>query len=229
VFQIMQIWFFFNPGVGGDGVANLFERSNNVVSFDATTNDPIDYWRVHRFVDSSPKFYAPIPDVNGCFRACQYFNQSSNKLNPGYVQCVLTSQNCIVTSHDVQLQALNNSDCRDIFCKNQIKVLLTLDNDNKAKINASTKNLLPVLSKSVYPKVDFSMFDIVLDVDRIQTNWQYVKKISQDIGFELNYQTYFEYQDILRGNKTFLTNNFQIEEYTSCIQNNNITYKLVDI
>jgi len=225
----MQIWFFFNPGVGGDGVANLFERSTNVVSFDATTENPIDYWRVHRFVDGSPKFYAPTPDVNGCFRTGQSFNQSSNKLNHGYAQCVLTDQNCVVTSHDVQLQSLDKSDCYDIFCKNQIKVLLTLDDTHRVRVNASIKNLLPVLSKSVYPAVNTGMFDLVLDVDRIQSDWNYVKKISQDIGVELTHQTYLEYQDILKGNKTFLTNNFQIEEYVSCVQNDTITYKLIDI
>jgi len=223
----MQIWFFFNAGIGGDGVANLFEQSSNVTSFDATAEDPIDYWRVHRFVDRSPKFYAPTPDANECFRRGKRFDQSQNTLHPGYAYCVATDQNCVVTSHDVQLTDLLTSDLKDVFCKNQIKVLLTIDDYRKANINAAIKNLIPTV-KFNNTTADHKNFDFVLDVDCIQSNWQYVEKFSQDIGIKLDYQAYLEYQDILKGNKTFLTNNFQVEEYVSCMQNESITYKLVN-
>ena len=163
----MQIWFFFIPGVGGDGVANLFEQSSDVISFDATVEDPIDYWRVHRFVDSSPKFYAPTPDANECFRSRKRFDQNQNTLHPGYAHCVSTDQHCIVTSHDVQLTDLHASDLKDVFCKNQIKVLLTIDDYRKADINAAIKNLSPTVKVS-NATVDHKNFDFVLDVNRIQ-------------------------------------------------------------
>ena len=224
----MQIWFFFNPGTGGDGVANLFEQSSDIVSFDATAEDPVDYWRVHRFVDGSPKFYAPTPDANECFRSGKRFEQIQNTLHPGYARCVASDQNCIVASHDVHLTNLLASDLQDVFCKNQIKVLLTTSDHHKANINAAIKNLRPTVKFNSAPEIDCKIFDFVLDVDRIQTDWQYVKKFSQDTGIKLDYQSYLEYQDILIGNKTFLANNFQIEEYVSCIQNESVTYKLVN-
>ena len=162
----MQIWFFFDAGTGGDGIANLFERSSNVTSIDGLIN----YWRVHRIVDKKIKFYAANPDVNGCFRSVEHFDNKKNQLDPGYVSCVTTNKNCIITSHDVTLTALYNSDCQDIFCKDQIKVLLTLTDQNKSKINAAIKNLCAELNGSVtFNTVDHSMFDIVLDVDKIQT------------------------------------------------------------
>jgi hypothetical protein len=225
----MQIWFFFNAGAGGDGVANLFEQSNNVVSFDATAEDPIDYWRVHRFVNGSPKFYAPIPDVNHCFRSGQHFDQTKNQLAPGYKNCISTKQTCIVTSHDVTLKALSKSDCQNIFCKDQIKVLLTLDNRAQVNLNSATKNLLPNLIDAQSPTVDQTLFDFVLDVEKINSDWQYVYNFSLKAGIDLDYQKYAEYQDILKGNKTYLKNNFQVEEYVSCIANKQITYTLINV
>jgi hypothetical protein len=222
----MQIWFFFDAGTGGDGIANLFERSSNVTSIDGLIN----YWRVHRIVDKKIKFYAANPDVNGCFRSVEHFDNKKNQLDPGYVSCVTTNKNCIITSHDVTLTALYNSDCQDIFCKDQIKVLLTLTDQNKSKINAAIKNLCAELNESVtFNTVDHSMFDIVLDVDKIQTDWQYVYDFSQSVGLDLDFQDYLEYQDLLKGNKTYMVNNFQVEEYESTICQNNITYRLIDV
>lgn len=220
----MQIWFFFDAGTGGDGVANLFERSSNVTSIDG----PINYWRVHRIVDKKIKFYAVNPDINGCFRQEKHFDKEKNQLDPRYVSCVNANKNCIITSHDVRLTALYKSDCQDIFCKDQIKVLLTLSDQTKSKINASIKNLCAELYQSASRKtVDHSMFDIVLDVDKIQTDWQYVCNFTQLVGLDLEFQQYLEYQDLLKGNKTYMVNNFQVEEYESTINQDNVTYRLI--
>jgi hypothetical protein len=222
----MQIWFFFDAGTGGDGIANLFERSSNVTSI----NGLINYWRVHRIVDKKIKFYAVNPDVNGCFRSVEPFDKEKNQLDPGYVSCVTTNKNCIITSHDVTLTALYNSDCQDIFCKDQIKVLLTLADQNKSKINAAIKNLCAELDQSATNNsVDHSVFDIVLDIDKIQSDWQYVYNFSQSVGLDLDFQKYLEYQDLLNGNKTYMVNNFQVEEYESTVNQNNITYRLIDV
>lgn len=222
----MQIWFFFDAGTGGDGVANLFEKSSNVTSIDG----PINYWRVHRIVDKKIKFYAVNPDVNGCFRSVEHFDKEKNQLDPGYVSCLNANKNCIITSHDVRLTALYNSDCQDIFCKDQIKVLLTSADQSKSKINAAIKNLCAKLNESVtFNTVDHSMFDIVLDIDKIQTEWQYVHDFSQSVGLDLDFHQFVEYQDLLKGNKTYMVNNFQVEEYESTMHQDNITYRLINI
>ena len=46
----MQVWLFFEPGTGGDGLANLLERSSGSVPIDGETG----FWRVHRIVDGIP-------------------------------------------------------------------------------------------------------------------------------------------------------------------------------
>lgn len=221
----MQIWFFFEAGTGGDGVTNLIERASNFVAYDGET----DWWRIHRIVNSSPKFYAPTPDVQGCFRSNQAFGLQRNQLNTGYKNCVLASQNCVVASHDVTLQYLDSSDCQDVFRQDQIKVLL-VNNNSQTSINATIKNLMPVLPSKVEPlAIDQSKFDFVLDVEKIQADWNYVNDFCQTVGADLDQEQHCQYQDILTGSKTYMTNNFNVEEYTSVITNNTITYKLVNV
>ncbi len=222
--KIMQVWFFFNPGAGGDGIANLIERSNNFVPYDGET----DWWRIHRLVNNTPKFYAPTPDVNGCFRSNHRFDLNTNQLNTDYQNCILQNQNCVVASHDTSLTALDASDCRDIFCRDQVKVLL-LAEPNKSAIDFATKNLvtrLPNAAKETH--LDKSKFDFVIDVNRFQTDWQYVYNFCQDVGAELDAEQYHQYQDILQGSKTYMTNNYCVEEYISQIVDRSMTYTLVN-
>lgn len=221
----MQIWLFFQAGAGGDGVANLFERSNNVVPIDGETG----YWRIHRTVDRNVKFYAPTIDSIGCFRNNQHFDQNSNKLVAGYLDIVNQNLNCVVTSHDTALDLLENSDCQEIMCKNQIKILLVSNNSKIDTVNSATKNLLPTVGSYVDPVLYPEKFDYVLDVDLVKSDWTYVDNFCKNIGIELPHCEYLQYCDLLLGNKTFMTNNFNVEEWESTINKTHITYKLVDI
>ena len=222
---IMQIWFFFDPGAGGDGIANLIERSGNFTPYDGET----DWWRVHRIVDNKTKFYAPTPDAQGCFRKNRRFDFQTNQLNKGYHDCILQNQNCVVASHDTSLKALDASDCREIFCRDQVKVLL-LNDTKKSSIDFAVKNLSASLPTDIKKQnLDTTKFDYVLEVDRFQTDWQYVHKFCQEVGADLNIEQYYQYQDILQGRKTYMTNNFCVEEYSSHIVGQSITYTLVNI
>jgi hypothetical protein len=78
----MQIWIYFDPGSGGDGFANLLERSRTITPFDQNDRP----WRIDRFVDNCPKFWAPTVDTNGCFRTGRPFNTKDNKLNQNYIE-----------------------------------------------------------------------------------------------------------------------------------------------
>lgn len=221
----MQIWLFFQAGVGGDGIANLLERSNNVVPIDGEA----EYWRIHRIVDGSVKFYAPTVDNIGCFRHNQPFDQSTNQLSIGYLDIVSQNLNCIVTSHDTTLDLLANSHCKDILLKNQIKILLVSDKCQTVHIKAATKNLLPTLFSAVNSVYCSENFDYVLDVDRIQGDWKYLDNFCNEIGIDLPHAEYMQYCDLLTGNRTFMNNNFDIEEWISTIDGTHITYKLVNI
>jgi hypothetical protein len=221
----MQIWLFFQAGAGGDGVANLLERSKNVTPLDGETG----YWRIHRIVDGSVKFYAPTIDKFGCFRHSQVFDQSVNELDSRYVDIVNQNFNCVVTSHDVSLDLLVNSDCQDILCKNQIKLLLTSNTTDTDAIKSATKNLLPTIYTHVITDYCPDQFDYVLDVDLVKNDWNYVNRFCKDIGLELDYNEYVQYCDLLKGNKTFMTNNFNVEEWVSTVDQKNITYELVNI
>jgi hypothetical protein len=223
----MQVWLFFQPGTGGDGIANLFERSNNVTPIDGVT----DYWRIHRVVDNDIKFYAPNVDEFGCFRDNQSFKNTNNRLRKEYVDIVNQNSNCIITSHDTTLEWLFASDCLDILLKNQIKLLLTSTRDPWLNaITATTKNLLPTLpTKGMPTSVIYSeKFDYVLDVDLFKTNWDYVKHFCKEVNLDLCKSKYLHYCNLLSCNKTYLKDQFDIEQWESTINKTNITYKLID-
>jgi hypothetical protein len=220
----MQIWLFFQAGAGGDGVANLLERSKNVTPLDGETG----YWRIHRIVDGSVKFYAPTIDKFDCFRHNKAFDQSINQLDNRYVDIVNQDFNCVITSHDVSLNLLVNSDCQNILCKNQIKVLLTSNNTDIDAFKGATKNLLPTVCSQT--SIDYcpEQFDYVLDVDLVKTDWNYVDRFCKDIGLELDHREYLQYCDLLKGSRTFMANNFNVEEWVSTVNGTHITYKLVN-
>jgi hypothetical protein len=221
----MQIWLFFQPGTGGDGIANLFERSNNVTPIDNVT----DYWRIHRIVNNDIKFYAPTIDNLDCFRHNQSFKENTNKLKEEYINIVAQNRNCVVTSHDVSLELLFSSDRQDIFLKDQIKVLLTSECSTTAITKFVTKNLLPELPQTVAtPILHYEKFDYVLDVNLVKSNWEYVKTFCSSIGLDLQKDEYLQYCDLLAGNKTYMTGNFGIEEWRSNITGTHITYDLIN-
>ena len=221
----MQIWLFFQPGTGGDGIANLFERSNNVTPIDNVT----DYWRIHRIVNNDIKFYAPTIDNLDCFRHNQSFKENTNKLKEEYINIVAQNRNCVVTSHDVSLELLFSSDRQDIFLKDQIKVLLTSECSTTAITKFVTKNLLPELPQTVAtPILHYEKFDYVLDVNLVKSNWEYVKTFCSSIGLDLQKDEYLQYCDLLAGNKTYMTGNFGIEEWRSNITGTRITYDLIN-
>lgn len=221
----MQLWIYFQAGAGGDGVANLFERSDNVTPIDGV----VDYWRIHRIVDGSVKFYAPTIDIHGCFRFNQPFKTSNNRLTDGYIDIVNQNFNCVVTSHDINLDLLLASDQQDILLKDQIKVLLTSKNHQDDAIKATVKNLSPVVKIIKKPFFHVEKFDYVLDVDQIRSDWNYVTDFCKAVGLDLKKYQYLQYLDLLKGNKTFMTNNFNVEEWTSKIDNDRVEYTLINI
>ena len=227
IYSNMQIWLFFQPGVGGDGIANLLERSTNITTIDGIS----DHWRIHRIVDNDIKFYAPSLDEIECFRYKQSFKNTNNKLKKEYVDIINQNSNCVITSHDTTLELLSTSDCLDILLKNQIKVLLTSTRDPLLNmIKATTKNLLPTLppegvsAPMIYPE----KFDYVLDVDLFKTNWDYVKHFCKQVNLNLCKNEYLQYCNLLSCNKTYLKDQFGIKEWVSTINGTQVTYKLVD-
>jgi len=224
----MQIWIYFEPGAGGDGFANLLERSRTITTFDQNDRP----WRIHRFVDNCPKFWSPTVDQNKCFRTGQPFYTKNNKLNQNYVDHVNCGTSIICTSHDTSLKLLEISDCRDVFFKKQIKVRLQHQDCIDTYKQFAIKNLQNIpadLSYANMPKlksIDFKKFDYVVNIEKIQTDWNYVSKVCNDLNIELDPAEYQNYLCILAGSTQF--DHPGIERYQSSIVNGCFHYNKIN-
>jgi hypothetical protein len=224
----MQIWIYFDPGSGGDGFANLLERSRTITPFDQNDRP----WRIDRFVDNCPKFWAPTVDTNECFRTGRPFNTKDNKLNQNYIEHVDRGANIICTSHDTSLKLLDMSDCTDVFLKNQIKVGLQYQDPINVYRQFAIKNLRNIpadLSYAKIPKlksIDFKKFDYVVSIEKIQNDWNYVSKVCNDLNIELDHAEYQDYQCILAGSTQF--DQPGIARYQSSIVNGCFHYNKIN-
>jgi len=200
----MQIWIYFLPGAGGDGLANLLEYADNAEIIDSD-RDP-KRWRVHRFVDDQPKFYAnPIDEIR-CFRNNRPFLSAENQLKPNYVRLVENNIPTICTSHDVTKKHLNASDQRDILEHNQVSVYLYHPDYRRCVYHAALKNLVsrlpPMDSDDYYPvreNIDIKSFDFVLNIQEIQSSWSALDRFCDIVGLNLNIDRYQEYCKLQAG------------------------------
>ena len=208
----MQIWVYFQAGVGGDGFANLLEHAQNVRPFDL---DDKQFWRVHRIVNNQIKFYAPTIDQHGCFRNHQPFCLDTNQLSDTYTSTIEQQLTTVVMSHDVNLTNIYNSDCQEILTKNQIKVLVTTNNLYEAAYNVCIKNLLPELipNEAFVTVDDVAKFDYVLNIQQIQQSWDYVNNFCTEIGLALDKSQYLMYKQILKADMSIIKN-FDLDEYS---------------
>lgn len=222
----MQFWIFFQPGTGGDGFANLLEKSPNVHPLDVVDIG----WRIHRIVDGQIKFHAPTPDTGGCFRSnLRPFSLSNNQLQPLYQNLVLCKKNCVITSHDVTMKQLKASDCQHILCQDQVRILLVGDTDT-ANLQAAKKNLQPqVLNFGSGKSLDYTQFDLIVDIRDIQSDWTNFKHFCKNINIECDQQYHDQYLDLLTGSTRFMNQNHGVEIYESKSVDNQITYDLVDV
>jgi hypothetical protein len=222
----MQIWIYFQPGVGGDGFASLLERARPVERFDDDKQD----WRIHRFVDDLPKFYAPWVDAKGCFRRPLIrFDSKDNCLLESYVNCVLQDRVVICTSHDTGLKFLNTNDCSDILLRNQVKILLKSSNFQLTRYQATLKNLIPAAVDSIVStphQYNLNQFDHVLDIDLIQSDWSYVEQFCKSIGLDLAQSEYQAYQEILAGSTRF--DRAGTERYQSSVVDGHFQYSKIN-
>lgn len=229
----MQIWIYFAPGTGGDGIANLLEHSTNINTIDHNTcihaTPKIQYWRVDRFVDNRPKFWTPQFDKLCCFRQNQRFNSDTNSLSQVYIDLVESNINTIVTSHDCSLKNLHNSDCREIFTKNQIKILLQSNNRTQTIQNALEKNLICYNKNSVSEQITVPVsrdnFDYVVDADQLMSSWHAVKTLTQSIGLDLDKKFFDEFSFIRNGQQSNLYSATTPRYKTVVDHNGVVTYK----
>ena len=236
----MQIWIYFQPGVGGDGFANLLEKAKSKNSHAVDVNDQycdiqrLDTfehpWRIHRRVDNQIKFFYPSIDKNECFRyPLSRFNLQDNELIQSYLDSVAQNKTIICTSHDFHLTHADNNDCQEILSKNRKKVLLYKIDSRTAWKNASIKNLYTGPVEKIYsPKTTYTMskFDHVVDIDLVNTNWEYLENFCKKLDLKLEQSCYQDYLELLAGSRKF---DFPgIEAYQSKIKNGFIFYTRVE-
>lgn len=137
-----QIWIFFAPGAGGDGLANVIELCHGMQRW--RHNPDQIFWRAERVVDDQVKFWAPCVDSAWCFRKGTWFDQSQNRLDAEYEHLVASGRNLVATSHDILLYNLDRSDRQDVLCKDQIRVLLDSRDYAACQRHMIKKNLMTV-------------------------------------------------------------------------------------
>lgn len=229
----MQIWIYFLAGAGGDGLANLLEHADNVENIDSDQDSKC--WRVHRFVDNQPKFYANPVDNIRCFRNSQPFLSAENQLRSNYVRLVENNITTVCTSHDVTKKYLHSSDNRDILEYDQVSVYLYHPDYRQCRYQAALKNLEsrppPAVNNNDYDtirqKIDFSQYDFILNIAEIQQDWSTVDKFCNTVGLNLNSERFNEYKKLQAGNDEWYRHcysNFIPKRYRSSTAGNDITY-----
>lgn len=215
----MQLWIFFTPGTGGDGIANLLEHSRNVTTIDhgaCIHATPIQqFWRVDRFIDHRPKFWAPA-------RFGVPFNKHCDRILDSYVNIVNSGAVTIVTSHDCTLQFLDCNNFSNAFTKHQIRVLLQSTCPTTTRKNFLEKNLIPYNKKTILtsknkPNIDYSNFDHVIDVDDLTFSWANVEKFTNLVGLDLDKQHYDNFCFINSGKENSLLYSDTTPRYKSVV------------
>lgn len=237
--NIMQIWVFFDAGAGGDGFVNLLEHSKNIVTLDHNENvhaTPLQqFWRVHRFVDNTPKFWAAAPDVNECFRSGSPFFKHTNKLRSNYLDIVTNDYNTIFSGgHDATLASLEDSDLQNILTKNQIKIYL--HNSAIANVQAvfNIKHLAEYNIHTLQPQakrlVQFKKFDYVIDVNELLTSWNTLKLFVTELRLSLDEKHFDEFNLIQQHlGKNILYSGTTPEFQSSIDIAGNVTYQQLEI
>jgi len=219
----MQIWIYFQAGVGGDGLANLFEHANNVDTIDGQK-----FWRVHRYVDGLAKFWAPsVFPNNGRGRS----TPSMECVDQDFVDTVLGQQIfTIVTDHKISQDY--DSQLPEIFCTNRIKILLKSRDLRLSLQLALKKNLLQIDQKKFntsHKPVDsdiLKQYDYSLFIEDILNSWEFTQAFTKKLGLDLDKEHYDNYKKIVSGKLVYTTPG--IEFYESYLdQNQIIQYKKV--
>lgn len=207
----MIVWIFFEPGTGGDGFANLLEQSLNVVPLDGNKQ-----WRIHRYVDSKVKFWAPNLQ-NNSFRV-----NTVEKLTKKQIDIANSNdQFLIITSHDLTLK---NVFQKSVLPDNKhIKILLTSNNIKEQRVTSQIKNLIEFNSAIIngvsINNVNLLNFDLHLDT--IPDDWNNFKNLVDNIGLNLPKEEFDHYKKIVSGEVLYTTPG--IEYYKSVIDVDNIT------
>jgi hypothetical protein len=233
----MQFWIYFDAGDGGDGFANLLEHSDNVMTIDHNecvhASPDKELWRVDKFVNNRPKFWAPLPDLNGCFRNKVRFDQSKNELTLNYINAVNNKKyHTIVTSHEYELTHVDEHDTSDIILHDHVKVLIKSTNSKKSLENYLTKNLVEYDKKLLTVKEKAykdSLFDYVF-IDSELQNWTKVNQFCTEFGLDLDQKYHNEYLSIQNGkthNSTLYSNT--TPTYISIANGTSVSYEKIEL
>jgi hypothetical protein len=213
----MIVWIFFPAGAGGDGFANLLEQSSNVVALDQNK-----HWRVHRYVNSQAKFWAPT--LGNTEKRINTIDQLNNQQ---FAVANSDDQYLVITSHDLTLKTtfLNNT----FLDQKHIKILLKPKDSVKSWVNYKHKNLvefnrLPTTQPELNP---LALLNFTVHLESVPTDWKDIKKLTDTIGLNLDEKDFIHYRKIVTGEFQYTTPG--IEYYESYIDADNVTkYKKIN-
>ena len=196
----MQFWIFFEPGVGGDGFANLLEHANNIVSADGEQN-----WRIH-YNHGAVKFYGakwttdPIP-----FRQPDA-DTTQVVINPQYVDVVNQKQNTVLCAHPTAYRVqINQSPFKDLVQTDQLKIHVYSQDFDRVASDLIAKipgvKIAPDWHSGMQNKVSNELsrtdYAIHIDIEKVWKDWGYLVNCLTAIGIDLDKSHYTEYLNII--------------------------------
>jgi len=201
----MQIWLFFHGGAGGDSLANLLEHCRGVKPFDG-----LHRWRVHRYVDKDVKFWAPCVDVSCGLRQGQPFRCHSDQLHSNYMHLIAQGHTTVVTSHDLQQTAINDSDLRQILTQDRVVIWVRARDERAGYRRACLKNLKMVTPQDIQVAArylheinrDFEkIYQHQIYFDDIFESWAACDRFVQELGLELDEKIWQDWRQVCLGQR----------------------------
>jgi hypothetical protein len=215
----MQYWIIFQPGVGGDGFANLLEHANNVFPADGK-----DMWRIHyrdgrhgildrpvRFSQANWAFDSnKLPSIPMPFRLATL--PKTTALNCVYVELIAQQKNTVITAHDNYFKQIADFEYSHIVKQDQVLINLYSNCCERVYQDLITKRPETILEFEDLTKftnyfesvksVEFNRSDyaIHIDIEKVRRNWLYLNECLVKLGIDLDknfYDHYLTYIDNL--------------------------------
>jgi hypothetical protein len=193
----MQYWIIYQPGVGGDGFANLIEHASNVCPADGVLE-----WREHYRVDGRIKFYS-----------CAWAQEPKPFRRPGicntvldshYIDCVQSQQNTVIPVHYFYWNDWQQFEHQQIITKNQYLIHLYSSDPDRAFQDAFVKNQLAVNPEryqgycyNMRKELERPEYQCHIDIEQVWHSWSYLEEKLNTAGIKIQRQAYDQYMELI--------------------------------
>ena len=206
----MIYWLLYNPGVGGDGIANLLEFADGIEPvdgirtwrYDINENGKLKF-KMRRWVEPLNWFRSPwkiknIEDTELTPWFKERYDKGISMVLPVHHQHYNDTMHLfkfkhLFTSENTKKICLYSTDTDRVMSDLESKVPeITSEWIEKHRILAENLN-------SKFLDLDDPIqneFDVLIDIERVWKDWDYFNEKLQSIGIDLPRQYYEEYLDV---------------------------------